>query len=77
MKVFEMKRPLAPVFLIRFSLSVLPCCVCATLTDWDSCSIPNRREGVVLARFRGRGTVTMTTGLSPSVGGRGLVGGAG
>lgn len=42
-----------------------------TFADWDSGSIPNWREGVVLARLRGRGIVTMTTGLSPSVEGAG------
>lgn len=47
-----------------------------TFNDWGSGSIPKWREGVVQARLRGRGMVTMTTELSPSVGaGRDLVGG--
>lgn len=46
-----------------------------TFTDWDSGSIPKWREGVVQARLRGRGMVTMTTGLSPSVGGGAWFGG--
>lgn len=58
MKVFEIKRPSALVFLIHFFLVRVAVQCLRTFVDWDSGSIPNWREGVALARLRGRKGVT-------------------